>query len=207
MVMMVLVLLSSVVVARTLSGLKSTRSSRKDFSAALANADAGLSDALFRFDQLGTRPAATFCVGANAACTLASVPGAPGVQYTARRVDDNTYTVLSKGLVNGQPHAIQATVTRSYLYPFRDLRQDVDHLQRQHAATTTRQPASGRSRPSTRAATSVLMPTRRRREQRADHLPGLATRPRTSRTTSRAAERAATTATSCPATTTRRTGP
>ena len=40
------------------------------------------------------------------------------MQYTARRVDDNTYTVLSKGLVNGQPHAIQATVTRSYLYPF-----------------------------------------------------------------------------------------
>jgi hypothetical protein len=46
------------------------------------------------------------------------VPGAPSVQYTARRVDDNTYTVFSKGLVNGQPHAIQATVTRSYLYPF-----------------------------------------------------------------------------------------
>jgi len=40
------------------------------------------------------------------------------VQYTARRVDDNTYTVYSKGLVNGQYHAIQATVERSLLYPF-----------------------------------------------------------------------------------------
>jgi hypothetical protein len=47
-----------------------------------------------------------------------SVPGAPTVQYTARRVDDNTYTVLSKGLVNGQSHAVQATITRSYTYPY-----------------------------------------------------------------------------------------
>jgi len=116
-VIMVLTFLSVAVLARTLSGLASTRKGQ-DFSGALATADAGLSDALFRFDQLGTAPAATFCVGANAACTVASVPGSPSVQYTARRVNDNTYTVLSKGLVNGQPHAIQATVTRSYLYPF-----------------------------------------------------------------------------------------
>jgi Tfp pilus assembly protein PilX len=117
MVMMVLVALSSVVVARTVSAQKSGRQAQ-DFSGALAQGDAGLSDALFRIDQLGTNPATTFCVGNNAACTLSSVPAAPGVQYTARRVDDNTYTVLSKGLVNGQPHAIQATVTRGVLYPY-----------------------------------------------------------------------------------------
>jgi Tfp pilus assembly protein PilX len=116
-VIMVLLFLSIAVVARTTSGLRSTRQGQ-DFSAALAQADAGLSDALFRIDQLGNDPATTFCVGDNAACTVSSVPGAPGVQYTARRVDDNTYTVYSKGLVNGQPHAIQATATRSYLYPF-----------------------------------------------------------------------------------------
>ncbi|HEV7525157.1 MAG TPA: hypothetical protein VGP92_09330 [Acidimicrobiia bacterium] len=116
-VIMVLTLLSTAVVARTLAGLASTRRGQ-DFSAALANADAGVSDALFRLDQFGIQPAATFCVGANAACTVASVPGASGVQYTARRVDDNTYTVFSKGLVNGQPHAVKATVSRSYLYPF-----------------------------------------------------------------------------------------
>ena len=75
---------SVAVVARTIAGLTSTRQGQ-DFSAALANADAGVSDALFRIDQLGTAPAATFCVGTNAACTVASVPGAPGVQYTARR--------------------------------------------------------------------------------------------------------------------------
>jgi Tfp pilus assembly protein PilX len=116
-VIMVLLFLSIAVVARTTSGLRSTRQGQ-DFSAALANADAGLSDALFRIDQLGNDPAATFCVGGNAACSVSSVPGAPGVEYTARRLDDNTYTVYAKGLVNGQPHAIQATVARSYLYPF-----------------------------------------------------------------------------------------
>src|SRR4029079_16420244 len=68
--------------------------------------------------QLGNNSAASFCVGANAACTVNSVPGAAGVTYTARRVDDNTYAVLPKGVVNGQPHGIQATVSRSYLYPF-----------------------------------------------------------------------------------------
>src|SRR5439155_12388617 len=102
-VIMVLALISAAVIARTTAGLHSTRKGQ-DFSAALANADAGVSDALFRVDQLGNAAATTFCVGNNAACTVASVPGAPGVQYTARRVDDNTYLVLSKGLVNGQPH-------------------------------------------------------------------------------------------------------
>ncbi|HTD50215.1 MAG TPA: hypothetical protein VK771_06430 [Acidimicrobiia bacterium] len=116
-VIMVLLFLSLAVVSRTLAGLRSTRQGQ-DFSAALGNADAGLADALFRLDQLGNAPAATFCVGNNVACTLTSVPGAPGVQYTARRVDDNTYTIFAKGVVNGQPHAIQATVSRSYMYPF-----------------------------------------------------------------------------------------
>src|SRR5947207_7592007 len=98
-VIMVLTCLSVAVVARTASGLHSTRQGQ-DFSSALANADAGLSDALFRIDQLGDGVASTFCVGGNAACTVASVPGAPGVEYSARRVDDNTYNVLAKGLVN-----------------------------------------------------------------------------------------------------------
>jgi hypothetical protein len=116
-VIMVLTFLSIAVVARTMSGLKSTKQGQ-DFAGALAQADAGLADAMFRFDQTGTAPAKTFCVGNSPACTVSSVQGAPGVQYTARRVDDNTYTVLSKGIVNGQPHAIQATVSRAFLYPF-----------------------------------------------------------------------------------------
>lgn len=120
-VIMVLSLLSAAVIARTASGVKSTRQGQ-DFSNALANADAGLSDALFRIDQKGNAAASQFCVGqssdVNNPCTLAQVPGAPTVQYTARRVDDNTYQVFSKGLVNGQPHAIEATVSRSFTYPY-----------------------------------------------------------------------------------------
>src|SRR5262249_15705834 len=116
-VIMVLMLLSVGVVARTTSGIHSTRQGQ-DFSSALANADAGLADALFRIDQLGNNPAASFCVGASGPCSVPPRPGAPGVPYTARRVNDDQYTVLSKGLVNGQPHAIQATVSRSYEFPF-----------------------------------------------------------------------------------------
>jgi hypothetical protein len=116
-VIMVLTFLTVAVTARTMSGLTSTKKGQ-DFSGALAQADAGLSDALFRFDQLGAAPATSFCVGNNPACTVSSVPGAPGVQYTARAVDANTYNVLSKGIINGQPHAISATVQRGYLYPF-----------------------------------------------------------------------------------------
>ena len=116
-IIMVLSLISAAVIARTTAGLHSTRKGQ-DFSAALANADAGVSDALFRVDQLGTVPATTFCVGPNAACTVSSVPNAPGLIYTARRVDDNTYKVLAKGLVNGQPHAISATIKRAYSFPY-----------------------------------------------------------------------------------------
>jgi hypothetical protein len=120
-VIMVLAMLSAAVVARTLAGIRSTRQGQ-DFSGALANADAGVSDALFRIDQLGTAPAATFCVGNSPSCTVSSVPGAPGVQYVASRDTSdplgNTYIVKSKGVVNGQPHAVRATVTRAFTFPF-----------------------------------------------------------------------------------------
>jgi len=109
--------LSVAVVSRTLSGLHSTRQGQ-DFSAALGDADAGVSDALFRIDQLGNAPATTFCVGANAACTVCIGSGRSDrrVHRAARRrqhVHD-----LREGKVNGQLHAVQATATRSYLYPF-----------------------------------------------------------------------------------------
>jgi hypothetical protein len=117
-VIMVLMLLSVAVLTRTLSGLTSARQGQ-DFNGALAQADAGLSDALFRMDQQGNAAASSFCVGTSGSCGLPSVPGAAGVQYTARRLDDNTYTVLAKGTVNGRPHAIQATVARpASLFPF-----------------------------------------------------------------------------------------
>ena len=50
-VIMVLTMLTVAVTARTMSGLASTKKGQ-DFSGALPQADAGLSEALFRFDQV-----------------------------------------------------------------------------------------------------------------------------------------------------------
>jgi len=100
-VIMILLFLSVAVVSRTLSGLHSTRQGQ-DFSAALGDADAGVSDALFRIDQLGNAPATTFCVGANVGLHGCIGSGRSDVEYTARRVDDNTYTIFARGKVNGQ---------------------------------------------------------------------------------------------------------
>ena len=108
-VIMVLSMLSVAVLSRTLSGLTSSRHGQA-INGALAQEDAGLSDALSRMDQQGNAAASSFCVGTSGGCGLSSVPGASGVQYTARRVDDNTYTVLAKGTVNGRPHAIGAAL-------------------------------------------------------------------------------------------------
>lgn len=117
-VIMILGALSTAVLARSLTTIRSARQNQ-DFNTALGGADAGISDALFRLDQAGSANTGSFCVGGAAgACTFSSVPGSPGTQYTARAVDANTFTVLSKGIINGRPHAAQATLTRSLAYPF-----------------------------------------------------------------------------------------
>jgi hypothetical protein len=130
-VIMVLALLSAAVVARTLAGLHSSRQGQ-DFSAALASADAGLSDALFRVDQTGIASASTFCIGPKPSCVLQSLPGSPSTQYVATADPSdplgNTYIVRSKGMINGQLHAIQATIVRSYQYPFAIFSKTVTNL-------------------------------------------------------------------------------
>lgn len=108
-------LLSVAVVSRTSNGLDSSRQNQ-DYAGALANADAGVSDALFRVDQFGTGVPTRFCVGPG--CTVAAVPGAPGVQYRVDVIDDNTVRVRSRGLVNGVPHAVQAEFVRQLELPF-----------------------------------------------------------------------------------------
>lgn len=116
-VIMVLTLFSVAVLARSLSALAAVRQNQ-DFSASLAQADAGLSDALFRIDQFGDRDIDSFCVGKNAKCFPTALPAAPTVSYDAVKADDNTFTVTALGDVNNRPHAIKATVIRSVLYPF-----------------------------------------------------------------------------------------
>lgn len=117
MVVMVVTTLTTVVFARTVAALDSVRVNQNS-SAAAAQADAGLADALFRIDQYGNSDSTSFCVGSNPTCTIASVPGAPGVSYSAVVVDNDTYQVTSEGTVNHQTHVIQATVQRTPAYPF-----------------------------------------------------------------------------------------
>lgn len=117
-VIVVLSTLSVAIVARTLSGQDSSRR-HSEFSAALAQADAGISDALYRVDQIGAGDVpASFCVGASAVCSAAALPGADDTAYVAERVDANRVRVRSKGTINGVPHGAEAMLVRSRLYPF-----------------------------------------------------------------------------------------
>ncbi|MDQ1437090.1 MAG: hypothetical protein QOK43_719 [Acidimicrobiaceae bacterium] len=107
-VLMVLTMLSTAVLARTLAGIHSVRQGQ-DFNAALASADAGVSDALFKIDQLGSVATIGPVTGSVAAGTF---------KYKAAMVDDQTYTITAMGTVNGRPHGVQATAYRQLQFPF-----------------------------------------------------------------------------------------
>ena len=117
MLITITVVLSVAVVSRTSSGLSSSRHNQ-DYAGALTQADAGVSDALFRIDQIGTGATPTaFCVGWST-CSVAAVPGAPDVQYRVDVLDDNTVTIRSKGIDHGTPHAVEVKFARELEFPF-----------------------------------------------------------------------------------------
>ena len=108
-VLMVMTLLATAVLARTLSSMKNVRR-MQDFSAALASADGGMAEALFKLDQVQT-----------ASFDNLSSPGTLGAgtyTYKATKLDELTWTIKAKGVVKGVPHAIQATVVREVTYPY-----------------------------------------------------------------------------------------
>ena len=115
-VIMVLGMLGVAVAYRT-DGAVRNSARDQNFNLALANADAGINDALFQLDQMGNDPE-EFCVGVDDTCYLDELAGAPGVKYRASRVSDNEFTVISEGLVNGVPHAAEALFERDVFYPF-----------------------------------------------------------------------------------------
>lgn len=117
MIVLVVTTLSIAVFSRTLGTLTNVGVNQAT-NAAAAQADAGLSDALFRIDQYGTADVTSFCVGSNSKCTVTGIPAAPDVSYSAVVQDNNTYQVTSQGVVNHQTHVIQATVQRQPAYPF-----------------------------------------------------------------------------------------
>ena len=119
-IMLILAALATAVLVRTMSGQTASRKAA-EFAGALGPADAGVSDALFRMDQLGAgvEPAATFCVGPSAACLASSLPGAPSTEYVATwDATNRVLKVLSKGEVNGQPHGVEAEIGRSKSFRF-----------------------------------------------------------------------------------------
>jgi hypothetical protein len=117
-IVMIVSLLATASLARALSGLASARRSQ-DFQAALARADTGIGDALFRVDQVGTGAVEEACPAADPMpCTVTNIPDAPGTMYTMEKIDDLTIRIRSKGVVNKVPHGAEAIAFRSLLFPF-----------------------------------------------------------------------------------------
>ncbi len=106
MVMIILSTLSLAVLSRTLSSMAFIRHGQ-DYDAALAAADAGLSDALYKIDQT-----------APATWTYTGTSGAGTYSYKAIKKDATEYEVRSIGEVGRSKHGIRAKVNRSARYPF-----------------------------------------------------------------------------------------
>jgi len=105
-VMMILLTLSTAVTARTLSVLNYVRTGQ-NFDAALAVADAGVADALFKLDQ-----------EARPSWTASAVTGAGSFEYWATKVSDAEYVVASVGRVGSSRHGVQVRVQRSAASPY-----------------------------------------------------------------------------------------
>lgn len=100
---------------------------RQQTSGALATANAGVSDALFRLDQGGSAEGSgtqfyvdnvTGCAGA---CVATSVPGiASGakVKYVANQITATQWNIDAVGTVGAQTAAVHEVVTRTAKYPF-----------------------------------------------------------------------------------------
>lgn len=106
-VMMVLSILSVAVLARSLVSLNQVRRGQ-DFVAALAAADGGLSDALFRIDQSVDDPVIS---------GVGDV-GNGSFEYLATRESNDRFTVQVRGEINGSTHAVEATVSRKQKFPY-----------------------------------------------------------------------------------------
>ncbi len=105
-VMAAMLLLSAAVVNRTTSNLDNVRQTQ-DYSSALATADAGVADALFRLDQ-----------GLTTSFTGTGTAGDDTFTYSATRINQNKWTIRSRGEVAGVPHTVQADATRDAEYPY-----------------------------------------------------------------------------------------
>ncbi len=106
-VMLILTTLSMAVLGRTLSVLNFVRAGQ-DYDAALAAADAGIADALFKIDQNAP---------ANWTSTGQPNPNA-SFTYWATKRSDSEYVVSSVGTVGKSKHGAQVRVNRSAQFPY-----------------------------------------------------------------------------------------
>ncbi len=118
-VLMVITTLALGGLARSLSGLQSSRHNQ-DFTGALASADSGVSDGLYRLDQQGTNTAAGACGAASAptTCTVNNVGAVSGTAYTLNVLSESKVRIRSKGVTNGVPHAVEAYAVRDVAFPY-----------------------------------------------------------------------------------------
>jgi hypothetical protein len=106
-VMVVLTSLSLAVLGRTLSVMTGVRAGQ-DYDGALAAADAGLADALFKIDQ-EARPSWQAESAAGASLKF---------KYWAQKNSDSEYVVTSIGFKGKAKHALQARVNRTAQFPY-----------------------------------------------------------------------------------------
>jgi hypothetical protein len=117
-VMLVLSTLSLAVLGRTLSVTKFIRQGQ-DYDAALARADAGLADALFKIDQNApTSWQGVSCVNPAAPCTLVSNASNRKFKYWAKKNSDSEYVISVTGYSGTSRHALQARVNRNAQFPY-----------------------------------------------------------------------------------------
>ena len=121
-VMMVLSTLSLAVLARTISVMNFIRQGQ-DYDAALANADAGLSDALFKIDQ---KAPASWERCLPSPCT-SSMDGRT-FKYWAQKNSDTEYVVSAVGYEGKSRHGLQARITRTAKVPYALFSQGPLHL-------------------------------------------------------------------------------
>lgn len=125
LVVLVLASLGSALVTQVVTSDK-TAFVAQDRGAAIAAAEAGISDALFRIDQ-ETTTWPSFCVLGSGESTITpaacpapvatSVPGATDVSYLATYTG-GTYLIRSEAWVNGTEGAVEVTDTHTEEYPF-----------------------------------------------------------------------------------------
>lgn len=106
LVMVILASLTLTALNRTVS-VQALMRQGQDYDAALAAADAGLSEALLRIDR-----------SAPASWTSTGTSGTGTFQYWAVKVSGAEYHVTSVGRLGGTRHAVRARVTRSSQFPY-----------------------------------------------------------------------------------------